>query len=81
LGGAFQPTFTGGSGVGYDFAEFIENEANWMAKRLKLGAVGSWANLLRLWEKNNNMWLCGTDPFLWEKNNNMWLCGTDPNGA
>jgi hypothetical protein len=62
LGGAFQPTFTVGSGVGYDFAEFIENEANWMAKRLKLGAVGSWANLLRLWEKNNNMWLCGTDP-------------------
>jgi hypothetical protein len=36
---------------------------NWMAKQLKLGAVGSWANLLRLWEKNNNMWLCGTDPF------------------
>jgi hypothetical protein len=37
LGGAFQPTFTGGSGVGYDFAEFIENEAELDGQTIKIG--------------------------------------------
>ncbi len=38
----------------------------WIAQRLNMGAAESLANLLRNAGKNENMRLCGTDPFtLW----------------